>query len=77
MNPWNKEGNGEDLRLHLILPLSSGRRGSSMTATVAWTVLNEQRQAQFQAAVEDLLAHLVRQQVSKGVGKCPTRVTFV
>jgi hypothetical protein len=46
-----------------------------MTATVGITALDEQRQAQFDAAVEDLLAQLVRRQVGEGVGKCPTRIT--
>jgi integrase len=74
MNQQNKEGNGEDLRQHLVLPLGSGGR-RSMTATVASTALDERRQAQFDAAVKDLLAHLVRQQVSKGVDKCPMRAS--
>jgi hypothetical protein len=74
MNQQNREENGEELPLRLVLPLGSRRRGS-MTAIVRTTTLDEQRQAQFDAAVEDLLAQLVRRQVKEGVGKCPTRIT--
>ena len=58
MNQLNKEVRGEDLRLHLVLPLGGGR-GRSMTATVALTALDEEKQARFDAEVEDLLAHFV------------------
>jgi len=53
MNQKNKEVKGEDLRLHLDLPLGSGR-GRSLTATVALMALDEEGRARFDAAVEDL-----------------------
>jgi len=65
MKPDQVKENGEDLRLHLVLPLGSGGR-RSMTATVALTALDDERQARFDAEVEDLLGHLVRQQVEHG-----------
>ncbi|HEX8524208.1 MAG TPA: hypothetical protein VF669_18280 [Tepidisphaeraceae bacterium] len=59
MNQQNKEGNGEDSRLHLVLKLDSGRR-REMTATVRTTALNDEQQTRFDAEVETLLADLVR-----------------
>lgn len=62
MNQLNKEVNGEDPRLQMVLKLDSGRQ-RGMTATVRMTALNDEQQARFDAEVEDLLAHFVRQQV--------------
>ena len=67
MNPQKQEGNGEDLRPPIVLPLGGGRRRNA-TATIRMTALDEIRQAQFDAAIADLLAHLVRQQVSSKEG---------
>ena len=62
MNERNRKGNGEDLRLQLVLPLDSGGR-RSMTATVSMTTLDEDQRARFEAEVEILLTQFVRQQV--------------
>ncbi|MEA2710783.1 MAG: hypothetical protein QOF78_3384 [Phycisphaerales bacterium] len=65
MNSRNKEGNGEDLRLHLVLKPDGGRR-RGMTATVSMTALDAQQQARFDAEVQTLLADLIRQALKNG-----------
>ena len=61
MTQRNKEGNGDDVRLQLVLPLGGGGRETS--ATVILAALNDAQQARLDAEVEDLLAQLAQQQV--------------
>ncbi len=60
MNSHYMKGNGEDPRLHLVLPLDSGRR-HSITATVVATAMDDEQQARFEADVQTLLAELIRE----------------
>jgi hypothetical protein len=74
MNQKNKEENGNDLHLHLLLqPDGEGRCG--ITATVTLTTLDEPQEARFDAEVENLLLQLIQQQRKLESSKCPTNTS--
>lgn len=63
MEPQKQIENGEEPRLHQVLPLVGGGRGNPMV-TVSMTALDETQQARVDAAVAALLAAMVRQALS-------------
>ena len=59
-----EKGNGADSRVTLTLsPNGNGARGRALSASVVLGPLDEQQQTRFDAEVQMLLAHLVRQQI--------------
>lgn len=55
---------GDGLRQELTLPVGNNTE-RRITATVTWKALGEDRQAQFDAEIQMLLAQLARQQIER------------
>ncbi len=65
MEPQKQIENGEEFRLHFVLPLVGGGRGNP-TATIRLLVMEETQQAQFDTEFTKLLAEMAKQFVTQG-----------